>query len=890
MRTISLAMAILAAVSVWAQTDAAPPLREATSATGPATVTRDARGWSIAGTGAITARVTAPADAFLCRLAPGTNPDVVQLAVGRVTSRRCNALYSPLEDLALEFVGADVALTWRDGGWHLAAGGPLQVVRHAHFMRDERGLKYYRPLDRSIFRRAPSGWCSWYIYWTGVTEQEMVANTDWIQANLARFGATLVQLDDGWQGVGAGLGRNRDWTTICQRKFPSGLKALADHIKAAGLVPGLWLVPFGQSNEAVDQANPGVFLRNANGRSVGILDQPWAWEGIPEAERMVNWCGSFLVDPTSRKAQDYLKDLFRRICLDWGYDYVKIDGQGGMASLFSQYQKQLANPALTGDQAYRLGLEAMKSVMGRDRFLLNCGSAYDSAGLCEGIRTGGDVGPNWSGLAPAIQATLGHLYQNTIAFYTDPDVVCVRGDQGGSLSLDQARLWSTLYGITGQMTLASDNLPKLPDERVELLRRIMPVADVRPMELYPLSGRPRLFDVRVAKPGVGEWDVVAAFGWKGTGGDHVTIDPVALGLPAGRYVYYDVWHKQLLGTSDQGLALSLAPTSCRVVAVRPATDQPQLLGTSRHLLQGADDLLAARWDAGQHAWSGRSELVGGDPYELRFTLPPGWTCTEPGARLDGAMATVTLRATHNLTRAWRVQFQPVEPPVAAPVVAAVTVTPAGRAARVTWAGRQAVAYRVYRDGKLIGQTGETSFVDHYRAVGPVVYAVAPLTWTGEAPRAMAAAYQSPPPPRRTARDAWLDEVQPLSALQTYGTLARRRSIDGNPLRIGGRQYPRGLGAHAESELVYALNNSYQRFEAEVGVDDEKGGAGTVRFLVLVDGRTVFDSGVMKGQQPAKRVSVSLEGAEELTLQVTDAGDGINCDHADWGDARLVGNR
>ena len=55
-------------------------------------------------------------------------------------------------------------------------------------------------------------------------------------------------------------------------------------------------------------------------------------------------------------------------------------------------------------------------------------------------------------------------------------------------------------------------------------------------------------------------------------------------------------------------------------------------------------------------------------------------------------------------------------------------------------------------------------------------------------------------------------------------------------------------------------------------------------------RKVFDSGVMRGRQPAKKVSVPLDGAEELLLIVTDAGDGITCDHADWADARLIGNR
>ncbi|MCX7599613.1 MAG: NPCBM/NEW2 domain-containing protein [Armatimonadetes bacterium] len=47
--------------------------------------------------------------------------------------------------------------------------------------------------------------------------------------------------------------------------------------------------------------------------------------------------------------------------------------------------------------------------------------------------------------------------------------------------------------------------------------------------------------------------------------------------------------------------------------------------------------------------------------------------------------------------------------------------------------------------------------------------------------------------------------------------------------------------------------------------------------------------MMRGGEPAKKVSVLLDGVEELELVVTDAGDGITCDHADWADARLLGN-
>jgi hypothetical protein len=144
-------------------------------------------------------------------------------------------------------------------------------------------------------------------------------------------------------------------------------------------------------------------------------------------------------------------------------------------------------------------------------------------------------------------------------------------------------------------------------------------------------------------------------------------------------------------------------------------------------------------------------------------------------------------------------------------------------------------------------------------------------------------------PKGKAQDAWLESLNPVSQAQDYGSLQRSLSVDGKPIRIGGKTYAHGLGTHANSQIRYALDNRYRRLEAEVGVDDEKDGGGTVVFQVLADGKKVFDSGVMRGRQPAKKVSLSLDGVEELLLIVTDAGDGINSDHADWADARLIGN-
>jgi hypothetical protein len=108
-------------------------------------------------------------------------------------------------------------------------------------------------------------------------------------------------------------------------------------------------------------------------------------------------------------------------------------------------------------------------------------------------------------------------------------------------------------------------------------------------------------------------------------------------------------------------------------------------------------------------------------------------------------------------------------------------------------------------------------------------------------------------------------------------------VEGKPLSLGGKSFAHGLGTHANSRLVYHLDAGYERFEALAGVDDEMQsyGKSSVIFKVLGDERELFNSGVMHNGTPPQRVSVPVSGVEELSLVVTDAGDGIGGDHADW---------
>ena len=111
--------------------------------------------------------------------------------------------------------------------------------------------------------------------------------------------------------------------------------------------------------------------------------------------------------------------------------------------------------------------------------------------------------------------------------------------------------------------------------------------------------------------------------------------------------------------------------------------------------------------------------------------------------------------------------------------------------------------------------------------------------------------------------------------------------EGRDLRIQDTTYERGIGTHAPSTIAVDLFGEFERFEAEVGVEwQPTAQPGSVVFQVLVDGEKRFESGTMRQEDPARKVNVPLVGAMEMLLVVTDAGDGITCDSANWANAKL----
>ncbi|PZF70857.1 NPCBM/NEW2 domain-containing protein [Taibaiella soli] len=134
---------------------------------------------------------------------------------------------------------------------------------------------------------------------------------------------------------------------------------------------------------------------------------------------------------------------------------------------------------------------------------------------------------------------------------------------------------------------------------------------------------------------------------------------------------------------------------------------------------------------------------------------------------------------------------------------------------------------------------------------------------------------------------YLSDLTPVAASQGYGTLQMNKSVIGNAININGVAYARGLGTHAISHIIYATNKQYSVFQSTVGIDDEAGGTiPSVQFNVYGDGNLISSSPVMRPKE-SFNINVDISNYSQVALEVTDGGDGINSDHADWGDAKFT---
>ena len=130
---------------------------------------------------------------------------------------------------------------------------------------------------------------------------------------------------------------------------------------------------------------------------------------------------------------------------------------------------------------------------------------------------------------------------------------------------------------------------------------------------------------------------------------------------------------------------------------------------------------------------------------------------------------------------------------------------------------------------------------------------------------------------------WINEQNGWGPVERDQAIGQQERNDGTTISMDGSTYSKGLGVHSESRMKFFLGKDYSRFTSTIGLDDQNAN-GSVEFLVLGDGTELYNSGLINTKPDIRDITVNVAEINILELVVTDGGDGITQDVANWANA------
>ncbi len=435
-------------------------------------------------------------------------------------------------------------------------------------------------LQTPSVERIPVGWCSWYHYYQNISESLITDNLHTAAEIRPDLPLNLIQIDDGFE---AQVG---DWLEL-KDSFPGGMSQLAQKIQGTGFTPGLWLAPFIVHPKAHLAAHhPDWLLRDARGRPVNA---GFIWNTFTQA-----------LDLTHPGALEYARQVIRTAVADWGYPYLKLDFLYA-AALAGQYQ----DATQTRAQVLRHSLQALREEAGPDTMLLGCGCPLGSAlGLFDAMRISSDVSPDWHpryfntnlffkpepdfpSARNAIHNTLTRAPLHRRWWINDPDCLLVRPDS--RLTLDEVHTLASVVAMSGGSLFISDDLTGLPDERLEIVRCLLPLIGQRPY-VIDWFDQPTPTRLQIDLQGsCGRWHLLGLFNWSDAPADiPLSFDKFYLDVKQ-EYWVREFWSGETFRIGPNGHTWPGVPAhGCVLLAVRPRRLTPQYLGSSLHISQGLE--------------------------------------------------------------------------------------------------------------------------------------------------------------------------------------------------------------------------------------------------------------------------------------------------------------
>ncbi len=144
---------------------------------------------------------------------------------------------------------------------------------------------------------------------------------------------------------------------------------------------------------------------------------------------------------------------------------------------------------------------------------------------------------------------------------------------------------------------------------------------------------------------------------------------------------------------------------------------------------------------------------------------------------------------------------------------------------------------------------------------------------------------------RGGQMTYLSDLEPSRVEETpfFGRRTPWRkdlNLAGEPLKMNGRTYDRGLAVHSRTALTYELNGQYATFETLVGFDESSRGMGRVDCRVFADDKELYANPDLRAEVPPVKLVLPVAGAARLKLVVDFGPDQDTGDRVIWANARV----
>ncbi|MBU0478507.1 alpha-galactosidase [bacterium] len=413
-----------------------------------------------------------------------------------------------------------------------------------------------------------AGWNSWDYYLWQVTADDIIENMDFIKrTSWLKKCVKYIIIDDGWSH------RYGEWEP--NYKFPGGMKILADKIKKAGFIPGIWVGPFMMDKRGVLEASHPEFEIKSKDKEKRLL--------VGAGQTKLPY-----LDPTHPGTLKFLHETFSKLRND-GYRYFKIDFLSNVIK--AGKEGRFHNPDVTPIEALKGGISTIRRAIGEDSILVGCGGFVPEigAGIYDSCRVSIDISSYWSNILVVARDIAVKSIFNGRTWENDYDFLIVRNKQTSKekkinaykdLSLfipekpykpfsvrtgevirteHEVRVWASLTLVSGGSIVLSDRLSMLNKKGLEMIKTVLENASGvagHPLDLLSF-GIPRIWLSKDRNT-----SLIGVFNWS----DRKAIINTA-GFLKGEGINakktYEIWKRKILPLDS----VELGPRDCMVFRV-----------------------------------------------------------------------------------------------------------------------------------------------------------------------------------------------------------------------------------------------------------------------------------------------------------------------------------